>query len=119
MTDTNKLLADDPAKAVKQVTDMVKRLLELMEKEEMALVQQDALAFNSLQDEKQKIAEQYQKAAEEFKHRLTEMRQVDKTILDNMEKAQDDLRLKTEHNMHLMNQLERMSGTKQAPADES
>lgn len=100
------VLAKEPLKAVKQITELAEGLAALMEREEMAMTTQDAMSFNALQDEKERFIEIYQRAVTELHERLDDFQAVDELYISKMEEAQNTLREKTEHNLELITKFE-------------
>ena len=68
---------------------------------------QEGISFTAAQDQKQKLAKQYEILAEEFKQRLMDFRSVDKVFLDKLDSVQREMAAKTQENMAAM---ERMQG---------
>ncbi len=100
-------LPQNPVSAVTHVTMLAKKLIEVMEQESKALAVKDSVAFTAAQEEKERLSASYQRCAQEFQQRLMDFRDVDKTLLDNLNQAQLDLKSKTQENSAAM---ERMQG---------
>ena len=97
-----KALPANAAAAVQQLIRISQSLLTIAEKETQALLLNDMLAFAILQYEKEKIAEQYTKASEEFRNRLDEFRSTNPVLLNKLEKLQKELSEKATGNNTLV-----------------
>lgn len=86
------------AGTMQQLIRISHQLVQLAENETQALVQQDMLAFAIMQHEKEKLAEQYTAASEQFRTRIEEFRNVDRNLLTQLETLQKTLAEKTQGN---------------------
>ena len=103
---TNKILPDDPEKAAKHMIDLTKLLTEKVEAETNAIAMNDAVNFSVAEQDKQKVALMYQQAAEEFHAQVTEWRgQIEKHVLDELEKAQNMLGQVTKGNVNMLKKI--------------
>lgn len=100
-------LPDDPTEAVKFVTNIAQKLIDVMEQEGRALTMQDGVSFTAAQEDKARLADQYQKSSAEFQRRIMDFRGVDRPLLDKLDAIQRELKTKTEENSAAM---ERISG---------
>lgn len=92
------MLAADPELAVQQLIKLTRGLISSAENETAALVRGDIIRLTAVQDEKEKLAHKYAKASEEFRRRIGEFRQIDKSLLAELEKHQGELCRKTDEN---------------------
>lgn len=105
MTQTQKILPQDPAASVRQIIKMVEQLIEVMEQESRALTMRDGVSFTALQDQKDDLAARYEMASAEFKSRLPEFRRTDRALLNRLEILQRDLAARTQENMDMMGRM--------------
>ena len=99
------VLPTDAGQALKVMIQISERLLDITDRETQALVRNDAVAFSILQNEKEAQSGKYAKASEEFRSRLEEFRNVDKTLLNRLEKLQNDLGEKTKSNREIITHI--------------
>ena len=92
------ILPSDPDSAVNALIKVTQNLLNMADKEEQALAQNDMLAFAILQDEKETISERYTRLSAEFRERLVEFRTVNKATIDRLDNLQKLLGEKTRQN---------------------
>ncbi|MCC7305724.1 MAG: hypothetical protein IT558_05635 [Alphaproteobacteria bacterium] len=104
--ETGKLPAQ-PVAAVQHLIRITTSLMRVAEKETQSLLLGDTMAFAILQYEKEKLAGDYVRSSEEFRSRLEEFRNVDKRLLDQLEKQQKDLAEKSRDNNELAHQIQR------------
>lgn len=104
-TQNDTLLPADPFLAVKEMVDITAMLNDLLDREAMALATSDTIMFSALQDEKNMVSKKYEKAANEFTARVESFRGVEKSILDEMEKKQDELQQKAQASQKIMQSI--------------
>ncbi len=78
---TNYILSNDVNQAIHQLISLSKDLIRLADDEAQALVTLDHMKFALAQSDKEKMAERYAKASEEFRNRLGAFRMLFKMIL--------------------------------------
>jgi hypothetical protein len=91
--------------AIQRLIQVSQKLVDLSERETQALLQRDMLAFAIIQDEKEGIAGQYTQASEEFRSRLEDFRNVEKSLLGRLEVLQKNLAEKTHGNNIMVVQM--------------
>lgn len=104
-TQSETLLPADPFLAVKKMVDITAMLNELLDKEAMALATSDTIMFSALQDEKNAASKTYEQAANEFTARVQSFRGVEATLLDEMERKQDELQQKAKASQKIMQNI--------------
>ena len=102
---TIKILPHQPIEAVKVVIKVTERLLDLSERETQALVHNDAIRLDIIQDEKEILAGHYATAAQEFRARLNEFRRLDRNLLGKLESIQNELGEKMKQNTDLIEMM--------------
>ncbi len=93
-----KHLSSDVNEALRQLVALSKRLVEFTDQETQSLVKQDHLGFALVQRDKERIADRYAQACEEFTERLEEFRVADKGLILQLDSTQSTLREKTVSN---------------------
>jgi len=101
------ILANDVNQAVRQLISLSKDLIRLADDEAQALVTLDHMKFALAQSDKEKIAERYAKASEEFRNRLGAFRMADKNMIAQLNALQNELKEKTEHNNVMIDQIKK------------
>jgi hypothetical protein len=91
--------------AVQRLIQITQSLVTIAEKETQSLLLSDMLAFSILQYEKEKLAERYVAASEEFRSRIEEFRALDRALLNKLERLQKDLGEKTRANNEMMERM--------------
>ncbi|MCB9990593.1 MAG: hypothetical protein H6867_04325 [Rhodospirillales bacterium] len=104
---TEMTLPQDPTAAVKAMIKLAEQLIDVMERESMALAKRDGVTFTGLQDEKSRLSGQYEAGSAAFGARLQEFRKVDSALIDKLGALQQSLKDKTLENSSVM---ERMQG---------
>lgn len=99
------ILSEDRIKAIKQLIDLVKRLILLMDQESHALAKQDAVSLAASEEEKIVVTQRYEQACEEFKARLQQFRGVPVQYIDQLESLQKELQEKAKDNVAMMDRL--------------
>lgn len=94
-----------PVVALQRMIRISQNLMMLAEKETQALLVDDMLAFAIMQYEKEKIANEYTAASENFRNRLEEFRNTDPTLLSRLEKLQRDLTEKMRDNNAIVERI--------------
>ncbi|PJB69562.1 MAG: hypothetical protein CO093_10205 [Alphaproteobacteria bacterium CG_4_9_14_3_um_filter_47_13] len=107
MNNEQTILPSNATEAVKYVTKIARRLIDVMEQEGRALTMQDGVSFTAAQEDKARLSKQYQEASKEFQRRILDFRSVDKALLDKLDGVQRELKGKSEENSAVM---ERMQG---------
>lgn len=100
-------LAMDANVAVSQLIKLTQNLVDYAEQETGALVRNDSIRLAGIQHDKEKMALKYARCSAEFRARIEEFRNVDRTLLDQLESAQNDLSRKTAENNILISQAQR------------
>lgn len=93
------ILPSDPQEAVRLMIDITERLSELMADESEAISYTDKNLFVDANEEKQKLASMYEKAAEEFHKRIAEFKGVDSDLIDHLDREQKKLGDRAQANM--------------------
>jgi len=101
------ILANDVNQAVRQLISLSKDLIRLADDEAQALVTLDHMKFALAQSDKEKMAERYAKASEEFRNRLGAFRMADKNIIAQLNALQNEIKEKTEHNNVMIDQIKK------------
>lgn len=96
------VLPEDPTQAVNEITDIVKELIELTEKELTAHLTKDGVSIVAVQGDKEALTARYEIAAVEFVGRIDTFRTVEKTLLDELDRLQRDLAEKAKKNMEVI-----------------
>ena len=99
------LLPESSTLAVKTISDVVKELVEVMDKEAHALIMNDGIALTSLDAEKDQLSVKYEQMAKEFRARGDEFKSVDNLLIGQLEKLQTALAEKTQTNMDTMDRI--------------
>ncbi|MGB4057316.1 MAG: hypothetical protein WBK77_04450 [Alphaproteobacteria bacterium] len=97
-----------PASATASIQKLIQvsqNLIALGERETQALLQGDMMNFGFLQDEKDRLVNQYTSTSEEFRSRLEDFRSVDKSLLGRLEELQKSLSEKTQSNNVMILQM--------------
>lgn len=102
---TVNLLPRDPVQAIQKMIKISQRLLDMAERETQALLQDDVLSFGVVQDEKDIIVSQYAAMSREFRERLNDFRRVDQSLLQKLEKVQNQLGDKARANNNIVTEL--------------
>ena len=103
----NKILAADANAALRELVRISRKLVNFIDQETQSLVTNDHMRFAFTQQDKERLAERYSKASEEFRTRLEDFRSADKSILMQLDKIQGELRDKTENNNVLIDQIKK------------
>lgn len=98
-------LPAQPVVALQRLIRISQNLMALAEKETQALLTDDMLSFAIMQYEKEKIAEEYSQASENFRNRLEEFRKTDPHLLGRLEKLQRDLQEKMKNNNVIVDRI--------------
>jgi len=106
MTDKEHILDADPRQAVEEMIKITEELEARVEIETSAVASNDGTAFTTNEMNKEYVADLYEKAASEFRARLNDFRQVDKTLLDKLDKAQKSLGQSTKNNLAMLAKLQ-------------
>lgn len=108
MTDQTHLLSREPRQAVEEMIKITEEMAARIEMETSAVATNDGTTFTTNEMNKEAVADMYEKAAAEFHTRLEEFRQVDKTLINKLQEAQNALGQSTKNNLKL---LEKLQGT--------
>ncbi|PCJ97540.1 MAG: hypothetical protein COA45_09760 [Zetaproteobacteria bacterium] len=100
-----KVLGQNVNQALRELVRLNKRLIEFADQETQSLVTSDHMRFAFTQRDKESLARQYMQASEEFRNRLDDFRNADKSILMQLEKLQTELKEKTQNNNVLIGQI--------------
>ncbi len=104
------VLPAEAKSAVRAMTGIIRDLEDLIRKETNALISGDSLNFIAVQEDKEKFAEQYERASGEFHARFGEFRRIDKNLLDELKKAQSDFDQLMRENIALLAQYRKYAG---------
>lgn len=99
------ILPENPMQAIKALTDTVKELIVIMDREAHALATNDVLTLTSIEDEKDFLAIRYEKLATEFKNRTADFKAIDMMLIEQLGKLQNELAEKTASNMQTLDRL--------------
>ena len=99
------ILSNDPTAAIRQLITLSRKLCQFADQETNALAMGDMMRFAYSQQDKEKLAQEYTAASEEFRARLEQFRGVDKTLLNELDKLQSELKKKSEDNNVIIRQL--------------
>ena len=99
------LLPKNVNAALRELVRLSKNLVELADRETQALVTNDHMSFAFIGQDKESLTQRYMLASEEFRSRLEEFRNADKSILAQLNKYQAELKEKTESNNLLIGQI--------------
>ena len=97
--------------AIQKLIQVSQKLVNVSERETQALLQRDMLSFAILQDEKDAIMSQYTKASEDFRTRLDDFRNVEKSLLGRLEQLQKTLAEKAHSNNAMVLQMKERAET--------
>lgn len=104
--DRENVLDSDPRQAVEEMIKITEELEARIEIESNAVATNDGTVFTTNEENKEYVAELYEKAAKEFHQRLHEFRQVDKTLIEKLNKAQTSLGQSTKNNLNLLEKMQ-------------
>lgn len=104
-------LPRNPAAALRELIRLTKALRDMAEQETQALVTNKMLPFAFLQMDKEKLAQRYQDAAEDFRKRLEDFRGADPALLTQLEQIQNELREMSVANNVIVDRIRRRSQT--------
>ncbi len=85
------ILPEDPAEAVSVMTEITRRMLIAMKGEASAINQQSEAAMLDVEMLKEKLLPMYQMAAEEFADRIEDFRDVNPSLLNDLQAVQEEL----------------------------
>ncbi len=106
MTDRTHILSKEPRQAVEEMIKITEEVEARIEVESNAVATNDGTVFTTNEMNKEYVANLYEQAASEFRARLEEFRQVDKTLLAKLEKAQASLGQSTKNNLALLAKMQ-------------
>lgn len=98
-------LPNDPQQAVETMLKITEDLVSLIESETNAVATNDGTTMAMNEPMKETVIDVYQEAANEFHDRLAEFRNIDKTLISQLTKAQDSLKQTTNNNLKLLEKL--------------
>ncbi len=99
------ILPQDVNHALRELVRLSKRLVEFSDQETQALIKNDHMQFALIQQDKERLAEQYMRASEEFRSRLDDFKKADKGLLMQLDKLQKELKEKAESNNMTIDQV--------------
>ncbi len=99
------ILGKDVNNALRELVRLSKKLIEFADQETQSLVTNDNIKFAFTQQDKECLAERYAKASEEFRSRLDDFRNADKSILMQLDRLQNELKEKTQSNNIIIEQI--------------
>ncbi len=91
--------------SLRELVRLSKSLIELTGRETQALVTNDHMSFAFIGQDKEAVAKRYTKSSEDFRDRLEEFRNADKSILMQLNKLQNELKEKTQSNNILIGRI--------------
>lgn len=100
-------LPQDTSAALRLLTRLTQKLINIAEMETQALVRNDHLQFAYIQPDKEKTAASYAQAAQEFSTRREDFRKADKGLLHKLDTLQTTLRQKSNDNNDVIDQLKK------------
>jgi len=103
---TKTLLSSDPRQAVEEMIKLTDGLAHLIENESAAVATNDGTTFTTNEMIKEPAIEAYESAAIEFRSRINEFRQVDKSLIAKLEEAQESLKGSTLSNLKLLEKFQ-------------
>ena len=106
MTDRTHILSKDPRQAVEEMIKITEEIEARVEIESNAVAGNDGTTFTTNELNKEYVANMYEQAAAEFRSRLEEFRQVDKNLMQKLEKAQNSLGQSTKNNLALLAKMQ-------------
>ena len=107
MTEENKqILSNEPRQAVEEMITITEELIARMEIETNAVATNDGTTFTMNEENKEYVANVYEKAAAEFHKRLHDFEQVDKVLITKLSDAQNSLGQTTNNNLKLLKKFE-------------
>ncbi len=101
------ILGKDVNNALRELVRLSRKLIEFTDQETQSLITNDHMKFAFTQQDKECLAERYAKASEEFRTRLDDFRHADKSILMQLDKAQIELKEKTQSNNLIIEQVKK------------
>ncbi len=101
----NPVLEKNVNNALRELVRLSKKLVEFADQETQSLVTNDHMAFAFTQQDKECLAQRYATASEEFRTRLDDFRNGDKSILIQLDRLQNELKEKTMSNNILIDQV--------------
>ncbi len=102
---TTNTLPRDVNAALREMVRLSKKLVEFTDRETQSLVTNDHMGFAFTMQDKECLANRYIMASEEFRSRLDEFHNADKSILMQLDKLQNELKEKTQSNNILIKQI--------------
>jgi len=106
MTNKEHILSNDPRQAVEEMIKITEELEARVEIESNAVATNDGTTFTTNEMNKEYVANFYEQAASEFRARLDEFRQVDKGLIEKLEKAQASLGQSTKNNLAMLAKMQ-------------
>jgi hypothetical protein len=100
------ILATDPRQAMEEMIKITEELEARIEIESNAVATNDGTVFTTNEESKEHVADIYERAAAEFHLRLNEFRQVDKGLIEKLEKAQASLGQSTKNNLTMLAKMQ-------------
>ena len=91
-------LPTDPIQAVHTIIRLSRKIIDVAQREGQALAMDDMIGFSAVQDEKEQLSIEYERASTEFHTRLEEFRGVDKALIAQMDKLQREIGEHAEQN---------------------
>ena len=108
MTEENKkILSDEPRQAVEEMITVTEELIARIEIESNAIATNDGTAFTMNEENKEHVANIYEKASAEFHKRINQFKKVDKALIEQLNAAQESLKQTTNNNLKLLEKFEK------------
>jgi len=85
------ILPENTDLAMRVLFDISKRLIDITDREEEKIAEDDFVGLSLMQDEKRALANRYETASLEFMNRIEEFRKMDKSLLGKLENLQKTL----------------------------
>jgi hypothetical protein len=103
---TEQVLSNDPRQAVEEMLKITEELVARIETETSAVATNDGTTFTMNEENKESVANVYEKAADEFHARLHDFDRVDKGLIEKLSAAQQSLGQSTKNNLKLLAKLQ-------------
>lgn len=106
MTEQAQILSNEPRQAVEDMITITEELIARIEIETNAVATNDGTTFTTNEENKEYVANIYEKAAAEFHARIGEFKKVDKGLIEKLDAVQKSLGQTTKNNLKLLGKLQ-------------
>lgn len=106
MSEQAQALSSDPRRAVEEMITITEELIARIEIETNAVATNDGTTFTTNEENKEHVANIYEKAAAEFHARIPEFKKVDRALIEKLNAAQQSLGQTTKNNLKLLEKLQ-------------